>query len=83
MLKKSSTDRIKIVVKKYSDGDVAYTVGVKSVVVGEGATYKQAIADVKSALKFHLRVFVCYQTTYLNATLDFPPALPHSSHAAP
>jgi len=49
--------QIKIVVEKHPDGYVAYPLGVKGVVVGEGETYEAAVADVKSALQFHLETF--------------------------
>ncbi len=48
---------IKIVVEKHPDGFVAYPLGIKGVVVGEGDTYEEALADVKSAIKFHLEAF--------------------------
>jgi predicted RNase H-like HicB family nuclease len=48
---------IKIVIEKHSDGFVAYAVGVKGVVVGEGDTREDALADVKSAVVFHLKTF--------------------------
>ena len=48
---------IKIVVEKHSDGYVAYPVGIKGVVIGEGATYDEALADVKSAIRFHVETF--------------------------
>jgi len=48
---------LKIVVEKHPDGYVAYPLGVKGVVVGEGASYEEAVADVKSALKFHVDTF--------------------------
>jgi predicted RNase H-like HicB family nuclease len=48
---------IKIVIEKHSDGFVAYPLGVKGVVVGEGDTYEEALADVRSALKFHVETF--------------------------
>jgi predicted RNase H-like HicB family nuclease len=49
--------RIKIVIEKNADGYVAYPVGVKGVVVGEGDTYEEALRDVHSALKFHVETF--------------------------
>jgi predicted RNase H-like HicB family nuclease len=49
--------RIKIIVEKHPDGYVAYPLGVRGVVVGQGDTYEQALADVKSAIKFHLETF--------------------------
>lgn len=47
----------KIVVEKHSDGFVAYPLGLKGVVVGEGDTYKDALSDVTSAIKFHIESF--------------------------
>ena len=38
-------DRVKIIVEKYSDGYVAYALGLKGIVVGEGDTYEAALAD--------------------------------------
>ena len=48
---------IKIIVEKHSDGYVAYPLGLSGVVVGEGDTYEEALADVKSAIKFHIDTF--------------------------
>ena len=48
---------LKIIVEKHPDGYVAYPLGVKGAVVGEGDTYEEAVADVKSALKFHIETF--------------------------
>ena len=50
----------KIIVEKYADGYVAYPlgiIGIKGVVVGEGDTYEQAVADMNSAIKFHIETF--------------------------
>ena len=47
----------KIIVEKHSDGYVAYPIGTKSIIVGEGETYEEALADVKSAIKFHVDTF--------------------------
>ena len=47
----------KIIVEKHSDGYVAYPLGLKGVVVGEGDTYEEALADVKSAISFHIETF--------------------------
>jgi predicted RNase H-like HicB family nuclease len=51
------TRQFKIIVEKYSDGYVAYPLGLKGVVVGEGDTYEDALADVKSAIQFHIETF--------------------------
>ena len=49
--------RIKIIVEKHPDGYVAYPLGIKGVVVGQGDTYEAALKDVKSALGFHVETF--------------------------
>ena len=48
---------LKIIVEKHEDGYVAYPLGIKGVVVGEGDTYEEALADVKSAIRFHVETF--------------------------
>lgn len=47
----------KIVLEKHSDGYVAYPLGLKGVVVGEGDSYQEALADVQSAIVFHIETF--------------------------
>jgi predicted RNase H-like HicB family nuclease len=47
----------KIIIEKHSDGYVAYALGLKGVVVGEGDSYEAALADVQSAICFHLETF--------------------------
>lgn len=49
--------QIKIIVEKHPDGYIAYPLGLKGVVVGEGDTYEEALADVKSAIKLHIETF--------------------------
>lgn len=53
----SSPAHYKIIVEKHRDGYVAYPLGVKGAVVGEGDTYEEAMADVKSAVRFHVETF--------------------------
>jgi predicted RNase H-like HicB family nuclease len=48
---------IKIIIEKHPDGYIAYPIGIKGVVVGEGDTYEEALADVKSAIQFHIETF--------------------------
>jgi predicted RNase H-like HicB family nuclease len=48
---------VEIIVEKHADGYVAYPVGLRGVVVGEGDSYEQALADVKSAIRFHVKTF--------------------------
>ena len=55
--KKITTEAVKLVIKKHADGYVAYPLGFKGVVVGQGDTYETAIADVKSAIRFHMETF--------------------------
>jgi predicted RNase H-like HicB family nuclease len=49
--------QFKIIVEKHPDGYVAYPLGLKGIVVGEGETYEQALEDVKSAVQFHIDSF--------------------------
>ena len=46
-----------IIVERYADGYVGYPFGLKGVVVGQGDTYEEALADVKSAIQFHIETF--------------------------
>ena len=48
---------VKIVVERHPDGYVAYPLGLKGVVVGEGDSYEQALADCQSAIRFHVQTF--------------------------
>ncbi len=49
--------QFKIVVEKNPDGYVAYPLELKGIVVGQGDTYEEALADVKSAIRFHIETF--------------------------
>ena len=51
------TAQVKLVVEKHADGYVAYPLGLKGVVVGQGDTYEDAVADVRSAIAFHIETF--------------------------
>ena len=51
------TRQFKIIVEKHADGYVAYPLGMKGIVVGEGDSYESALADVKSAIAFHIQTF--------------------------
>ncbi len=48
---------IKFIIEKHTDGYVAYPLGLKGVVVGAGDTYEEALADVKSVVRFHVETF--------------------------
>lgn len=50
-------NRVKIIIEKHPDGYVAYPLGLQGAVVGEGDTYDEALADIKSAIAFHLETF--------------------------
>ena len=49
--------QFKVVVEKHPDGYVAYPLGLKGIVVGEGDTCEDTLADVKSAIRFHIETF--------------------------
>jgi hypothetical protein len=49
--------QFKIVVEKHADGHVAYPLGLKGGVFAQGDTYEEALADTKSAIRFHLETF--------------------------
>ncbi|HEY7032889.1 MAG TPA: hypothetical protein VH482_16210 [Thermomicrobiales bacterium] len=48
---------VKIVVEKHPDTFVAYPLGLTGIVVGQGDTYEAAVADVTSAIRFHVETF--------------------------
>lgn len=49
--------QFKIVVEKHPDTYVAYPLGLKGVVIGQGDTYEDALNDIRSAVKFHIETF--------------------------
>lgn len=50
---------VTIVVEQHPDGFVAYPIGIEGVVVGQGDTREEALADVKSAIQAHVETFAC------------------------
>lgn len=48
---------IKIIVEKHPEGYVAYPIGLKGIIIGEGDSYEEAMSDVRSAIKFHIETF--------------------------
>lgn len=50
-------ESLKIIIEKHTDGYVAYPLGLKGIIVGEGDTYEEALADIKSAIRFHIETF--------------------------
>ena len=49
--------RIKVVIERGEDAYVAYPLGMRGVVVGQGETYDEALADVTSAIQAHIKQF--------------------------
>ncbi len=49
--------KVKIIIEKHPDGYIAYPLGMKGIVVGQGDTYEEALKDVSSAIKFHIETF--------------------------
>ena len=49
---------LKIVVEKHADGYLAYPLGLAcGAILGQGDTYEDAMADVRSAIAFHAQTF--------------------------
>ena len=42
---------------KFHDPGIQHELGLKGVIVGEGDTYEEALADVQSAITFHIETF--------------------------
>ena len=49
--------QFKVIIEKHTDGYVGYPLGLKGVVVGQGDSYDEALADVKSAIRTHIETF--------------------------
>ena len=49
--------QLKIIVEKHPDCYVAYPLGIKGAIVGQGNSYEEALADVKSAISCYIEVF--------------------------
>lgn len=47
----------KVIVERHPDTFIAYPLGLKGIVVGQGDTYDEAMADVESAIQFHIETF--------------------------
>jgi predicted RNase H-like HicB family nuclease len=50
-------NRVKVVVEHVEDGYIAYPLGLKGVVVGQGDSYQEALSDVTSAIHAHVKEF--------------------------
>jgi predicted RNase H-like HicB family nuclease len=51
------TTHVKIIVEKHTDGYVAYPIGIRGAVVGQGRSYEEALANARSAVAFHIETF--------------------------
>jgi len=60
----------KIIIEKHPDGFVAYPLGLKGVVVAQGNSYDEALANVKSAIAFHIESFGSEVLEDNNSVLD-------------
>lgn len=48
---------MKFIIEQHSDGYLAYPLGLKGVVIGQGDTRDAALADAQSAAKLHVGTF--------------------------
>lgn len=62
--------RVKIIVERHDDGYVAYPLGLNGAVVAQGETYEEALAEVKSAIRFHVETFGSEVLTQEPAVLE-------------
>lgn len=53
----SPMQRLKLIVERHQDGYVAYPLGIEGIVVGQGESYEEAVADLRSAIAFHIETF--------------------------
>jgi predicted RNase H-like HicB family nuclease len=70
MLEVDVTKEVKIIVEQHPDGFVAYPVGLRGVILGEGDTRDEAIADITSAIQFHIETFGATQLELDEPLLD-------------
>ena len=64
----------KIIVEKHKEGYVAYSLGPKGIVVKEGRTYEDTIADAISAIEFDLAV-MALSTSLISPIADATSAI--------
>jgi predicted RNase H-like HicB family nuclease len=50
-------NRVKVIIERTEDGYIAYPLGMKGIVIGQGDSYHEALADVTSAIHSHLEEF--------------------------
>ena len=46
-----------MIVEKHAEAYIAYPLGLRGVVVGEGDSFEEAVEDLKSAIRFHVQTF--------------------------
>lgn len=49
--------RFKVIVERTQGGYVAYPLGLRGSVVSDGDTFEEVLANVKSAIAFHIQTF--------------------------
>lgn len=49
--------QLKIIVEKHPDCYLAYPLGIKGAIAGQGKSYEKALADVKSAINCYIELF--------------------------
>ena len=49
--------RVKIVIERHPEGYVGFAIGLNGAVVGQGETFEEALADTRSAVRFHIETF--------------------------
>lgn len=54
---KGDKRKLRVVVEQHPNCFVAYPIGLDGTVVGEGNTFEEAVADVTSAIRFHVETF--------------------------
>ncbi len=53
----NETKRDEFIVEQHPDGDLAYLLGLRGVMVGQGESHAATHNDVRSAIRFHLETF--------------------------
>ncbi len=48
---------LEVIVEKHVDVYAAYAVGLKGTIVGEWDSFEEAVADITSAIQFHMETF--------------------------
>lgn len=61
---------IRFLVEEHPDGFLAYPLGIEGVVIGQGDTADEAIADARSALRAHIEAFGESVLTSESSVLD-------------